>query len=114
MVDFASVRAVHGPVMNRMTGNEIVPRVVFVSFCPFVSNRFCATGTALFQIYDIEDQNVQQQNIHFRAEFYGFTCHCWLAANSILVGKISFHARAILFVHRQRLIMVICFGLKMV
>ena len=114
MVDFASVRAVHGPVMNRMTRSEIVPHVVFVSFCPYASNRFCATGSALFQLYDIENQNVQQQIVHFRAEFYGFTCHCWRAANSVLGRKISFHAQSILFVRRQQLIMVIYFGLKMV
>jgi len=91
MIDLASVCVVHGPVVNRMTKNEILPHVEFLSFCPYSSNLFCATGSALFKIYEIENQNVNQQTIHFRAEFYGFTCHCWLNINSILVKKISFN-----------------------
>ena len=85
MIDLASVRVVHGSVMNRMTKTEIQPHVAFLSFCPLNSNLFCATGSALFKLYEIENQNVHPQSIHFRAEFYGFTCHCWLDSNSILV-----------------------------
>jgi len=87
MIDLASVRVVHGSVINRMTKKETVPHVEFISFCPYSSNLFCATGSALFKLYEIENQNVKQQIIHFRAEFYGFTCHCWLDINSILVLK---------------------------
>lgn len=85
MNDLASVRVVHGSVINRMTKKEIFPHVEFVSFCPYLLNVFCVTGLALFKIYEINNENVNQQIIHFRAEFYGFTCHCWLDKNSILV-----------------------------
>lgn len=87
MNDLASVRVVHGSVMNRMTQKEILPNVEHVSFSPYSSKIFCVTGLALFKIYEIENENIQQQMIHFRAEFYGFKCHCWLNANSILVQK---------------------------
>jgi hypothetical protein len=88
MIDLASVRVVHGSVINRMTKKEIIPHVAFISFCPYATNLFCATGLALFKLYEIDHQTVNQQMIHFRAEFYVFTCHCWLDANSILVLKI--------------------------
>ena len=86
MVDLASVRLVHGPVINRMTKQEVTPHVAFISFCPSEMARFCVTGAAIFKIFEIEDQNMHQQLIHFRAEFYSFTCHCWLDPNSILVS----------------------------
>ncbi|CAF4224068.1 unnamed protein product, partial [Adineta steineri] len=86
MIDLGSVRAVHGSVINRMTKKEIIPHVAYISFCPYSSTIFCATGSALFKIYEIDNQNVNQQMIHFRAEFYIFTCHCWLAVNSILTA----------------------------
>lgn len=85
MTDLGSVRAVHGSVYNRMIKKEITPHVAFISFCPYSSNLFCATGPALFKLYEIDNQNVNQQIIHFRPEFYKFTCHCWLDVNSILV-----------------------------
>jgi hypothetical protein len=85
MIDLASVRAVHGSVTNRMTKKEILPHVSFISFCPYSTTLFCATGSALFKLYQIDNQNVNQQIVHFRAEFYVFTCHCWLDMNSILV-----------------------------
>ncbi len=87
MTDLASVRVVHGSVINRMTKKEILPHVELISFCPYSSNLFCATGSALFKLYEMDQQNIHQQIVHFRAEFYGFTCHCWLDMNSILVGK---------------------------
>ncbi|CAF0802188.1 unnamed protein product [Rotaria sp. Silwood1] len=86
MTDLASVRVVHGSVFNRMIKKEIIPHVAFISFCPYSSNLFCATGSALFKLYEIDNQNVNQQIIHFRAEFYIFTCHCWLDVNSILTA----------------------------
>ncbi|CAF3625422.1 unnamed protein product [Rotaria sordida] len=86
MTDLASVRVVHGFVFNRMIKKEIIPHVAFISFCPYSLNLFCATGSALFKIYEIDNQNVNQQTIHFRAEFYIFTCHCWLDVNSILTA----------------------------
>jgi hypothetical protein len=90
MIDLASVCAVHGTVTNRMTKKEVIPHVEFISFCPFSTTLFCATGSALFKIYEIENHNVNQQIIHFRAEFYIFTCHCWIDTNSILVRKFNF------------------------
>ncbi len=116
MIDLASVRVVHGPVMNRMTKNEILPQVEFISFCPYSSNLFCVTGSALFKIYEIENQNVNQQTIHFRPEFYQFTCHCWLSINSILVRRFTFNDLKSLFcvLLRQLLNMDIYFGFKMV
>lgn len=86
MTDLASVRLVHGPVMNRMTKQEVIPRVEFISFCPHSSTLFCVTGAAIFKIFQIDQQSLHQQIVHFRAEFYAFTCHCWLDANSIVVG----------------------------
>ncbi|CAF1482554.1 unnamed protein product [Adineta steineri] len=86
MIDLGSVRAVHGSVINRMTKKEIIPHVAYISFCPYSSTIFCATGSALFKIYEIDNQNVNQKMIHFRAEFYIFTCHCWLDVNSILTA----------------------------
>ncbi|CAM4866513.1 unnamed protein product [Rotaria socialis] len=86
MTDSASVHVVHGSVFNRMIKKEIIPHVSFVSFCPYSSNLFCATGPALFKMYEIDNQNVNQQIVHFRAEFYIFTCHCWLDINSILAA----------------------------
>lgn len=68
-----------------MIKKEIIPHVSFVSFCPYVENLFCATGAALFQYYEIENQIINKKFVHFRAEFYIFTCHCWLDINSILV-----------------------------
>jgi hypothetical protein len=91
MSDLASVRVVHGSVINRITKKEIQPHVEFLSFCPYSSNRFCVTGLALFKLYEIENENINQQIIHFRPEFYGFTCHCWLDINSILVLKKRFN-----------------------
>lgn len=85
MNDLSSVPVVHGSVINRMTQKEIFPHVEFLSFCPNVLNLFCVSGLALFKIYEIDNENVKQQIIHFRAEFYGFTCHCWLSPTSILV-----------------------------
>jgi hypothetical protein len=85
MIDLSSVCVVHESVINRMTKKEILPHVEFLSFCPYLSNLFCVTGLALFKLYKIENENVNQQIIHFRAEFYGFTCHCWLDIHSILV-----------------------------
>ncbi|CAF2719161.1 unnamed protein product [Rotaria sp. Silwood2] len=82
MTDLASVRVVHGSVFNRMIKKEITPHVAFVSFCPYSLNLFCATGSALFKLYEIDNQNVNQQTVHFRAEFYIFTCHCWLDVNN--------------------------------
>ena len=90
MVDLASVRVVHGPVVNRMNKKEITPHVAFISFCPFSSNVLCATGLALFKLYELDQEIIHQRIIHFRAEFYAFTCHCWLAMNSILVRSIHF------------------------
>lgn len=90
MIDLASVRVVHGSVVNRMNKKEIIPHVAFISFCPFSSKVFCATGLALFKLYELDQQIIHQQIIHFRAEFYAFTCHCWLAMNSILVRSIHF------------------------
>ncbi|CAF5219667.1 unnamed protein product [Rotaria magnacalcarata] len=37
-------------------------------------------------MYEIDNQNINQQVVHFRAEFYIFTCHCWLDINSILAA----------------------------
>lgn len=85
MVDLASVRLVQGPVFNRMTKEEVTPHVAFVSFCPSASDRFCVTGVAIFKLFQIEGENLHPQLIHFRAEFYSFTCHCWIDPNSILV-----------------------------
>ncbi|CAF0856299.1 unnamed protein product [Adineta ricciae] len=90
MVDLASVRVVHGPVVNRMNKKEIIPHVAFISFCSFSSKVFCATGLALFKLYELDQEIIHQRIIHFRAEFYAFTCHCWLAINSILVRSIRF------------------------
>ena len=87
MIDLASVRTVHGSVLNRMTKKEVIPHVNSISFSPNSSSRFCATGSALFQLYEIRHQIVEQQTVHFRPEFYAFTCHCWLDANSILVSQ---------------------------
>ena len=89
MIDLASVRAVHGPAVNRMTKKEVIPHVTLISFCPHVTNVLCATGPAVFQLYEIDHQNMSLQTLHFRAEFYVFTCHCWLDANSILVRLVS-------------------------
>lgn len=85
MNDLASVRVVHGSIMNRLTKKEVTPRVEFLSFSPFSTNLFCLTGCALFKLYEIEDQIIHEQTIHFRPEFYGFTCHCWFDKNNILV-----------------------------
>lgn len=85
MIDLASIRLVQGPVLNRMTKEEVTPHVVFISFCPSASDRVCVTGTAIFKLFVIEEQNLHQLLIHFRAEFYSFTCHCWIDSNSILV-----------------------------
>ena len=85
MTDLASVRLVQGPVLNRMTKEEVTPHVVFVSFCPWVADRFCVTGVAIFKLFQIEEQNLHQRLIHFRPEFYSFTCHCWIDTESILV-----------------------------
>ena len=118
MTDLASVRLVHGPVMNRMTKQEVIPRVEFISFCPHSSTLFCVTGTAIFKIFQLEQQSLHQQIVHFRAEFYAFTCHCWLDANSIVVGVCSAVNRSV--VHRcssssrQPQFMGTCFGFKMV
>ncbi|UJR25802.1 hypothetical protein I4U23_007152 [Adineta vaga] len=91
MITIPSVRVVHGPVINRMTKKEITPQVAHVSFCPHSSKVFCATGLALFKLYEIDQQIIHQQIIHFRAEFYAFTCHCWLDVNSILVATDHAH-----------------------
>ena len=93
MIDLASVRAVHGPAVNRMTKKEVIPHVTLISFCPHAANVLCATGPAFFQIYEIDHQNMSPRILHFRAEFYAFTCHCWLDANSILVRPVSENVR---------------------
>ena len=84
-IDLASVRVVHGSVINRTMKKEITPHVAFASFCPYSSNLFCVTGLALFKLYELDNQNIHPQITHFRAEYYVFTCHCWLDTNSILV-----------------------------
>ena len=92
MIDLASVRAVHGPAVNRMTKKEVIPHVTLISFCPQAKNVLCATGPAVFQIYEIDHHNMHPRTLHFRAEFYVFTCHCWSDANSILVRLVTVNA----------------------
>ena len=87
MKDIASVRLVHGSIINRMTKEEVTPNVSCLSFSPYSSNLFCVTGLATFKIFLIEQNIARQQLVHFRSEFYHFTCHCWLENNSILVIK---------------------------